>query len=64
MITKSGNIHVMHCDWCQEGTRGYTDAGKMHEETFEVGWRSVKIQKKWHELCPECFGKIEKIEVE
>lgn len=48
---------VLRCDGCGISVdlfRGQTDRCLAHDYIHEHGWKTMKLNKKWVNICPEC----------
>lgn len=60
-IENFGGIVTLECDICGEEADG--DFDTFHEavdwkKDKTNGWTSKKIEGNWHDLCPDCRGKM------
>jgi hypothetical protein len=56
MIVKSSidKSYLIVCDICGEATGGLEDFRKAVMYKKDNGWKSIKYQGEWQDICPEC----------
>lgn len=55
MITKKGYVYKLICDICGEDSgENFDNFDEAVEYKKEAGWRSVKEDGEWIEMCPDC----------